>query len=438
MPAQQRLAAEKLEHDATAAAHAEQEFGKGRPHPVRPCRAPPSRNCARRTFSSRETSTKPRPAGGGARPAGSRAQAAQFEARERAAQAQEEAARARAQTVLQHPWDENPHDRPAPSHAAALAGSGTCPQCNAESRSISDLHPAPVPAPAAPQPEKRGFWDSVYHSVADPVQSAYAKAVFVKQKMEEATGPVVSGVLEGIADTVAGVTIGALLWALGKLLAQLGIGALLSEVGVGEAIIALRLRQIMLAVGVVLTAVQLAAAVAALRRWISAKPGSPESTNALREFVRSTTGLVLALALLAALGIKGGGKPRTPPEPGTPPPNIHGALVEGAPPPASEPPSRLTPPEPQPQPVEPAPAQPGQGPTIKVTRDVGRHYFDDGVIVRRGDGIKMAHSRAKFETRLSAARERSSRTLPSRASTASPWSSISSSRSTRAAPKCRT
>jgi hypothetical protein len=52
---------------------------------------------------------------------------------------------------------------------------------------------------------------------------------------------------------------------------------------------------------------------------------------------------------------------------------------------------------PAPEPVEPAPAEAGQGSsTIKVTKDVGRHYFDDGVIGKRGAGIKMAHSREKF------------------------------------------
>jgi hypothetical protein len=187
--------------------------------------------------------------------------------------------------------------------AAPAARRAACPLCNAGNRSVSDLgftH-GDVPGVEQAAPE-RGYLGSLYDRAAKAAGDAYDGAVRAEQKMEEATGPVVSGVLEGVADTAAGLTVGVLAMALLKLLGKLGLSALLSGVGVGEAVLAATIGKILLGVGVVLTAWQIASMVSSLKRWIAAKPGTTESTNSLREFVRASTGLVLALGM-AVVGI---------------------------------------------------------------------------------------------------------------------------------------
>jgi len=374
---ERRRGLEKFERDTAQAARDENDFWK-------------AAGTSRATLPSAEVaalrSTKERLAkdldeesmgrsGAAPRRAPTTAQTAALAAREKAAQTQEQAAGARVKRALQNPWEEKtgvaagPATSKPPASTPTAASTGACPQCNARNRPAG-LHTDAVPDLAAKPPESRGLWGSLYDDVAGPVSSAYAKALFVKRKVEEATGPVASGVLEGVAETAAGITIGALLWALGKLVGKIVLGGLLSELGVGEAILAAALKTILIGLGVVLTGMQILAMARAFSRWRSAEPGTAESANALRDFVRSATVAVLAIAL-AVIGINSG-KPKVPrPNQPTPPP------IADTPPPAPTEGvggnlSKIKPPEPPPEP-EPT----SSGSEGKATGGRGSYRLDE-------------------------------------------------------------
>jgi hypothetical protein len=415
---QRRRELDRFERDAADAARAEREFwkGGGTARPTLPSAdVAELRGTKERLARDLDEESIGRAGAATTRQAPTAAQAAALEARAQAARTQEQAAGARVKRSLQNPWDEK---------TGAAAGSATsqlpagpppaaptdgCPQCNAQNRPAG-LHTNAVPNLAAKPPEPRGFWGSLYDDVAGPVSSAYSKAVFVKRKVEEATGPVASGVLEGVAETAAGITIGALLWALGKLVGKLVLGGLLSEWGVGEVILAATLKTILIGLGVVLTGMQILAMARAFSRWRSAEPGTAESTNALRDFVRSATVAVLAIAL-AVIGINSG-KPKVPrPNEPTPPP-----ITDTPPPPPTEGVggnlSKIKPPEPPPEaepepqrqtqtktaqkPTTPNPYRPGrlskasewkawaeeQGWTVRQTENGPPKYYDENGQVR--------------------------------------------------------